>query len=69
MVGSPVESVEHLDGDEHRQSHGGGVAGLKHLAVNALEHGVLLGALHEVSLQADTRSSLNCDCARAQDFI
>lgn len=48
--GLPVERVEHFDSDQHRQGHGCGEAGLKHLTVYALEHGVVLSTLHEVSL-------------------
>lgn len=46
----PVESVAHLDGDQHRQGHGHGRAGLKDLAVNANEVLVFVVALHEVGL-------------------
>ncbi len=46
----PVECVEHFDSDQHRQGHGRGVTGFKHLTVYVLEHGVLLSTLHEVSL-------------------
>lgn len=46
----PVESVAHLDGDQHRQGHGHGRAGLKDLAFNAGEVLVFVMALHEVGL-------------------
>lgn len=46
----PVESVAHLNGDKHRQSHGHGRSSLKELAVNAGKVLILLVALHEVRL-------------------
>lgn len=47
----PVKRVEHLYGNKHRESHGGGVTWLKDLTVNALKHGVVFCTLHEVPLQ------------------
>ena len=49
-VGPPVESIAHLDGNQHRQGHGHGLGGLEDLTVHTLEVGVVLRALHEVSL-------------------
>lgn len=48
---SPVESVAHLDGNQHGQGHGHGLGGLEDLTVQALKVRVFLVALHEVSLQ------------------
>lgn len=49
-VGPPVESIAHLDGDQHRQGHGHGLRGLEDLTVHTLEVWAVLRALHEVSL-------------------
>lgn len=49
----PVESVAHLDGDQHRQGHGHGLRGLKDLTLHTLKVGVVLSALHEVGLQGE----------------
>lgn len=51
--GLPVESIAHLDGHQHRQGHGHGLGGLKHLTVQAIEFRVVLSALHEMSLQKE----------------
>lgn len=51
----PVQCVKHLDSDEHRQGHGGGIAGLKYFTVDALEHRIFLSTLHEVTLHRNTR--------------
>lgn len=51
--GPPVESIAHLDGDQHRQGHGHGLGGLEDLTVHTLKVGVVLSALHEVSLQGE----------------
>lgn len=56
----PVERVEHFDGDQHRQRHGCGVARFKHLAVYFFEHGVVLSALHEMSLWRERQAELAC---------
>jgi len=47
----PVESVAHLDGDEHGQGHGHRVGRLEHAAVQALKVWVVWAALEEVPLQ------------------
>lgn len=46
----PVESIAHLNGDQHRQGHGHGRGSLKELAVNAGKVLILIVALHEVRL-------------------
>lgn len=46
----PVESVAHLNGDQHRQGHGHGRGSLKDIAFNAGEVLVCIVALHEVGL-------------------
>ncbi|KAG7222127.1 hypothetical protein INR49_016699 [Caranx melampygus] len=45
-----VQSVAHLNGDEHRQGHGHGVGRLEHLAVQTVELWVVWAALEEVAL-------------------
>lgn len=52
----PVESIAHLDGDQHGQGHGHGLRGLKDLTLHTLKVGIVLGALHEVSLQGEGRN-------------
>lgn len=47
----PVESIAHLNGDEHGQRHGHRVGRLKHVAVEAVEVWVVWGALEEVALR------------------
>lgn len=49
----PVQSVAHLYGDKHRQRHGHRVWRLEHVAVQALELGVVWGALEEVALRRE----------------
>lgn len=51
----PVKSVEHLYGNKHRKSHGGGVTWFKDLTVNTLKHGVFFCTLHKVPLQTRKR--------------
>lgn len=46
----PVQSVAHLNGDEHGQRHGHRVRRLEHVAVQALKLRVVRGALEEVAL-------------------
>lgn len=46
----PVQSVAHLNGDQHRQSHCHGWSSFKHFTVNAGKVLVLSSALHEVGL-------------------
>lgn len=67
----PVQSVAHLDGDQHRQSHGHWRSSLKHLAVDPSKVLVVLAALHEVWLtgtietwfsHSDKRKSLHDVC-------
>lgn len=52
----PVESVAHLDGDQHRQRHGHWRRRLKHLTVNPVEVLVFLAALHEMGLMGEHRN-------------
>lgn len=47
---SPVESIAHFNGHQHRQGHGSGVARLEDFAVNAIKEWVVTGALQEVPL-------------------
>lgn len=49
----PVQSVAHLYGDEHGQRHGHRVGRLEHVAVQALELGVVWAALEEVALRRE----------------
>lgn len=49
----PIESIAHLNCDQHRQSHGHGRSGLKDFAVQAGEVLVLIMALHEVRLHRE----------------
>lgn len=57
----PVESVAHLNGDQHRQGHGHGRTSLKDLTVDADKVLVLVVALHEVGLQrGEVRSFSVC---------
>ena len=57
----PVESIAHLNGDQHRQGHGHGRSGLKDLAVKASEVLILIAALHEVGLhRGEVRSISFC---------
>lgn len=65
----PVERVEHFDGDQHRQRHGCGVARFKHLAVYFFEHGVVLSALHEMSLWRERQAELACARASCCDLV
>lgn len=53
---SPVQSVAHLDGDEHRQRHGHWVGRLEHLAVQAFKVWVVWTTLEEVALRKKTRA-------------
>ena len=53
VAGSPVEGVEHLNGDQHGQSHGHGLGGVEDVAVHTLEHLGLGGALHVVGLPSN----------------
>lgn len=46
----PVQSIAHLNGDEHGQRHGHRVGRLEHVAVQALKLRVVRGALEEVAL-------------------
>lgn len=46
----PVQSVAHLNGDEHGQRHGHRVGRLEHVAVQALKLRVVRSALEEVAL-------------------
>lgn len=46
----PVQSVAHLNGDEHRQGHGHGVGRLEHLAVQTVKLWVVGATLEEVAL-------------------
>lgn len=46
----PVQGVAHLNGDQHRKSHGHWGSSLKHLAVDPSKVLVVLAALHEVRL-------------------
>ena len=46
----PVESIGHLNGDQHRQGHGHGSAMLKDRALDSGEVLILRAALHEVGL-------------------
>lgn len=46
----PVESVAHLNSDQHRQGHGHGRTSLKDITVDARKVLVLIMALHEVGL-------------------
>ncbi|KAF3850639.1 hypothetical protein F7725_012411 [Dissostichus mawsoni] len=46
----PVESVAHLDGDEHGQSHGHRVRRLEHFTIQTLKVRVISRALQEVAL-------------------
>lgn len=57
---SPVEGVEHLNGDQHRQGHGHRRRCLKDLAVNALKVLMLAVALHEVGLDTHTQTHTHC---------
>lgn len=54
----PVQSVAHLNGDQHRQSHCHGWSGFKHFTVNAGKVLVLSSALHEVGLGTKNRYSI-----------
>lgn len=47
----PVESIAHLNGDEHGQGHGHRVGRLEHVAVQAVEIWVVWGALEKVALR------------------
>ncbi len=51
----PVESIAHLNSDQHRQGHGHGGTSLKDLTVDAGEVLVLIVALHEVGLHREER--------------
>ena len=55
----PVESVAHLNGDQHRQGHGHGRSSLKDLAFNASKVLILITALHEVGLHRGEVRSLS----------
>lgn len=46
----PVEGIEHLYGDEDRESHGHGMEVVKDVAVEVLKHGVVLSASQVVAL-------------------
>lgn len=54
---SPVESIAHLNGDEHRKGHGHWVGRLKHVAVQAIKLWVVWGALEEVALWGGRQGS------------
>jgi len=54
----PVQSVAHLNGDQHRQSHCHGWSSLKHLALNTSKVLVISSALHEVGLVTENRYSI-----------
>lgn len=49
----PVESITHLDGNQHGQGHGHRLGSLKDLTLHTLKVGVVLSTLHEVSLQGE----------------
>lgn len=57
IIPLPVESVAHLNSDEHRQGHGHGVRGFEHLAVQAIKVRVVWGALEEVALWGEGQRS------------
>jgi hypothetical protein len=48
---SPVHGIEHLNGDQHRQSHGHGMRVSENMAVNSLEFLSFTNASKMVSLQ------------------
>lgn len=53
----PVESVAHLYGDKHRQSHCHRIRRLKHHTVHPVEVWIVLLALQEMALQQNTDNS------------
>lgn len=54
----PVQGVAHLNGDQHRQSHGHRWGRLEHVTVNASKILVLLAALHEVRLRGGMKKKI-----------
>lgn len=55
----PVESIAHLNGDQHRQGHGHGRTSLKDFAVDADKVFVVIVALHEVGLHREEAGSFS----------
>lgn len=54
----PVESIAHLYGDKHRESHCHRIRGLKHHTVHPIEVWIVLLALQKMALEQNRVNSL-----------
>lgn len=54
----PVESIAHLYGDKHRESHCHWIWGLKHHTVHPIEVWIVFLALQKMALEQNTVNSL-----------